>query len=137
MTERGFTYVEVLLSVVLLMVLLVPAMEALQSGVANNQSRAVLGRERPLREKMETTLAKPFATLYAETYAPGGNTTTSVSTSLSDPAGVAGRRNVVVYRYDPSTATLSAADTGVLAIQVYYEADGSAGALSTLLGRWW
>ena len=135
--ERGFTYIEVLLSVVLLVALLVPAMEALQSGLANNQGAAVRGRDRPLREKMETTLAKPFATLYAETYAPGGNTMASVSASLSDPSGSAGRRNVILYRYDPSSAALSTDDTGVLAIQVYYEADGTAGAVATLIGRWW
>ena len=135
--ERGFTYIEVLLSVVLMVVLLVPAMEALQSGLANNQGPAVLNRQLKLREKMEMTLAKPFATLYAETYATGGNTTTSVSSSLSDPAGADARRNVILYRYDPANATLSNADTGVLAIQVYYEADGAGGAITTLTGRWW
>ena len=135
--QRGFSYVEVLLSMVLLVVLLVPAMEALQAGVANNQGGAVLARELKLREKMETVLAKPFATLYAETYAPGGNTTTSVSASLSDAVGAADRRNVVLYRYDAASAALSGADTGVVYIKVYYESDGSANPLSTLLGRWW
>jgi Tfp pilus assembly protein PilE len=135
--QRGFTYIEVLLSVTLLVVLLVPAMEALQSGVANSQGAAVLARESSLREKMEMVLAKPFASLYAETYAPGGNTTTSVSASLSDPVGATGRRNVVLYRYDASAATLSAADTGLVLVQVYYEADGRASALTTLVGRWW
>lgn len=137
MTQRGFSYVEVLLSVVLLMVLLVPAMEALQSGMANTQGGAVFGRDSGLRDKMETVLAKPFNSLYAETYAPGGNTTTSVSALLSDPVGAAGRRNVVLYRYDASAATLSNADTGLVLVQVYYEADGTVNALSTLVGRWW
>src|SRR5207302_11086942 len=104
---RGVTYIEVLLSVVLPVVVLVPAMEALQSGLANSQSTAALARELKLREKMEIALASPFATLYAETYAAGGNPTTSLSASLSDPAGSAARRNIVLYRYDPSTGTLS------------------------------
>jgi hypothetical protein len=135
--QRGFSYVEVLLAMILLVVLLVPAMEALQAGVANNQGGAVLARELKLREKMETVLAKPFATLYAESYAPGGNTSTSISASLSDPVGAADRRNVVLYRYDAASDALSGADTGVLYVKVYYEIDGSANALSTLVGRWW
>jgi len=135
--QRGFSYVEVLLAMILLVVLLVPAMEALQAGVANNQGGAVLARELKLREKMETVLAKPFATLYAESYAPGGNTSTSISVSLSDPVGAPDRRNVVLYRYDAASDALSGADTGVLYVKVYYEIDGSANALSTLVGRWW
>lgn len=135
--QRGFSYVEVLLAMILLVVLLVPAMEALQAGVANNQGGAVLARELKLREKMESVLAKPFATLYAESYAPGGNTSTSISASLSDPVGAADRRNVVLYRYDAASDALSGADTGVLYVKVYYEIDGSANALSTLVGRWW
>ena len=135
--ERGFSYVEVLLAMVLLVVLLVPAMQALQAGVANNQGEAVLTRELNLREKMETVLAKPFATLYAETYAPGGNSSTTVNALLSDTVGAADRRNVVLYRYDAASAALSSNDTGVLYIKVYYESDGSANALSTLTGKWW
>lgn len=135
--QRGFSYVEVLLSVVLLGVLLVPAMEALQSALAGTQSGALLARDLKLREKVETLLAKPFNTLYAETYAPGGNTLTSVSASLSDPVGAAERRDVVLYRFDASSATLSTADTGLVLVKVYYEADGAASAITTLVGRWW
>jgi len=135
--QRGFSYVEILLSVVLLAVLLVPALEALQSAVAGNQNAALASRELALQDKMERVLARPFAELYAQTYAAGGNTPTSVSVSLSDSVGAPARRNVVLYRYDAAAAALSAADTGLLAVTVYYESEGTERALSTLVGRWW
>jgi len=136
--QRGFSYIEILLSVVLLTVLLVPALRALQSGVAGGQNSSLAARQLTLRDKMEQVLAKPFADLYAQTYLPGGNTTTSVSALLSDAAG-ADRRVVVLYRYDASAGALNpnANDTGLLFVSVYYEAEGSANRLSTLVGRWW
>ncbi len=134
--ERGFSYVEILLSVVLLTALLVPALQALQSGVAGGQSPSLAARQLTLRDKMEQLLAKPFADLYAQTYLPGGNTT-SANGSLSDPAGAPNRRNVVLYRYDASTQALSWNDTGLVFVSVYYEAEGSANGLNTLAGRWW
>ena len=85
---------------------------------------------------MEQMLAKPFSDLYSETYQPGGNTTSSLSAS-SDPVGADSRRNVVLYRYDAGTAALSAHDTGLVLVGVFYEAEGSANALNTLVGRWW
>src|SRR6266511_1478527 len=111
---RGFSYAEILLSVVLLTALLVPALQALQSGVSGGQSSSLAARQLTLRDKMEQMLAKPFADLYAQTYLPGGNTTTSVSALLSDAAG-ADRRVVVLYRYDASAGALnpSLKDTGL------------------------
>lgn len=134
--ERGFSYAEVLLSVVLLAVLLVPALQALQSGIAGGSSPAAAARQAMLRAKMEEVLAKPFYDLYAQTYAGGGNTVTSVSAALSDAAGP-NRRVVVLYRYDAAAKALSANDTGLVFVSVYYEADGGAQALNTLAGRWW
>ncbi len=81
--------------------------------------------------------ARPFYDLYAQTYLGGGNTTTSVSASFSDAVGAPDRRNVVLYRYDASAGALSANDTGLVFASVYYEAEGSANALNTLVGRWW
>ena len=135
--ERGFSYLEILLSVVLLAVLLVPALEALQTAVAGNQNAALAGRHLGLQDKMERVLAQPFAELYAQTYAAGGNTTTSVSESLSDAAGAPARRQVVLYRYDAAAAAPSAADTGLLVVAVYYQNEGMELAMSTLVGRWW
>ncbi len=138
--QRGFSYVEILLSVVLLTVLLVPALQALQSGVAGGQSPSLAARQLALRDKMEQVLARPFADLYAKTYPyPDPNNPTSANASLSDLASTPNRRMVVLYRYTATTSSgaLSGDDTGLLFVSVYYEAEGSANGLNTLVGRWW
>ncbi len=135
--QTGFSYVEVLLSAVLVTVLLVPALQALQTGITGSDNSSAASRQLRLRAKMEEVLARPFAKLYAETYLAGGNTTSSVSAAFSDAVGQTERRVVVLYRYNASTNALSGDDTGLLFVSVHYEADGSAGALSTLTGRWW
>ena len=134
--QRGFSYAEVLVSVMLLAILLVPAMQALNTAIIGGSSN-VAARQLNLRNKMEEVLSKTYNMLYAETKLSGGNTTTSVSTNYSDASGTSGRRVVVLYRFDTSTNALSASDTGVLYVSVYYEAEGSASALNTLVGRWW
>lgn len=137
-TQCGFSYAEVLLSVVLLAILLVPALQALNTGITGNAGATGLAaRQLKLRSKMEEVLSKPYAALYAETKLGGGNTTSSVSTNYSDASGVADRRVVVLYRFDATTNALSAIDTGLLYVNVYYEAEGSANSLNTLAGRWW
>ncbi len=137
---RGFSYAEILLSVVLLTALLVPALQALQSGVAGGQNPSLAARQLALRDKMEQVLAKPFADLYVKTYLESNNATLA-SASLSDPAGAPGRRMVVLYRYSYDAITFigawSSNDTGLLFVSVYYEAEGSANGLNTLVGRWW
>lgn len=136
--QRGFSYAEVLLSVVLLAILLVPALQALNTAIAGSSGATGLpARQLKLRSKMEEVLSKPYGQLYAQTSLPGGNTTTSVSASLSDASGNADRRVAVLYRFDVATNALSATDTGLLYVSVYYEAEGSANALNTLTGRWW
>lgn len=134
--QHGFAYVEVLLSAVLLAVLLVPALQALQSGIRDGATPLMAALPPYARGKMEEVLSKPFPELYAATYAAGANTT-GVNATLSDAVGATYRRVVVLYRYDVSTQALSANDTGLLYVSVYYSADGSANALTTLAGRWW
>ena len=134
--QLGFFYAEVLLSVMLLAILLVPALQALNTGILNNSS-SLATRQLSLQSKMEEVLAQPFGDLYAETYLAGGNTTTSVSINFSDASGAPSRRVVVLYRYDAITNAISSNDTGLLYVSVYYEADGSGNALTTLAGRWW
>ncbi len=134
--QRGFSYTEVLLSVVLLAILLVPAMQALNSAILGSSSN-LAARQLALRNKMEEVLSKPYQTLYAETSASGGNTTTSISAAFSDASGSIDRRIVVLYRLDTTTNSLSATDTGVLYASVYFANDGNANALNTLVGRWW
>ena len=134
---HGFSYSEILLSVVLIGILLVPAMDALQAATRGTPVDAATPGTLFLQSKMEEVLAAPYSTLYGETYVAGGNTTTSVSAVFSDAAGAAQRRVVTIYRYDPSLRALSANDTGVAFVSVYYETVGAAGGLATLKGRWW
>lgn len=134
--QRGFYYAEVLFSAALLAILLVPALQALNTAIAGN-SNGLAASQLNLRSKMEEVLSKPFSQIYAETYLVGGNTTTSVSTSFSDAPGASGRRLVVFYRFDAATNALSANDTGLVRVSVYFEADGSAGAIETLASKWW
>jgi len=132
----GFSYVEVLLSVVLIAVLLVPAMQSLNAAISGSSSN-IAARQLNLSNKMEEVLSKPYSTLYAVTSASGGNTATSISSSLSDASGAANRRAVTIYRYDTTSNALSATDTGVLSVSVYYEAEGNTNGLNTLVGQWW
>lgn len=135
--QRGFSYAEVLLSVMLLAILLVPAMQALNAGIVGGAGATGLAaRQLNLRSKMEEVQSKPFGQLYAETYLSGGNTLTSVSTNFSDASGAADRRVVVFYRVNP-VVNLVPGDTGLLYVSVYFEAEGSLGAITTLVGRWW
>ena len=135
--HRGFTYGEVMLSVVLLAIMLVPALDALQSAIAGTPVAAATANVPSLASKAEEVLATPFSKVYAETYAPGGNTAASASALFSDPAGTPDRRVVVLYRYDALLKSLSVADTGLVYVNVYHESSGAAAGLHTLVGRWW
>ncbi len=133
---RGFSYVEILVSVLLMAILLVPALDSL-SGAIRGGDNQLAARQLVLRSKMEETLSKPFRALYAQTYLSGGNTATSVSAAFSDAPGAVDRRVVVLYRFDAATNALSGNNTGLLYVSVYFETDGSARALNTLAGQWW
>lgn len=133
--QSGFAYTEVLLSVALLGILLVPALQALSTAISGSTGNHA-ARQLALRSKMEEVLSQPFSALYAETYVPGNNTG-AFSATFSDAASAPDRRAVVLYRYDPVTNALSNNDTGLLFVSVYYKAEGNAHALNTLTGRWW
>jgi type II secretory pathway pseudopilin PulG len=134
--QQAFAYVEVLLSVLLLSVLLAPALQALGTGILGS-SNNVAKRHFALRSRLEQVLATPFGDLYWETYLWGGNTTTSLSSANSDPVGTPDRLVVVLYRYDIATNALSSNDTGLLYVNAYYQSEGAANGLATLVGRWW
>jgi len=126
-----------MLSAALLAVLVVPALQALQTGVRGSLTGVTAARLPTLSAKMEEVLSHPFPDLYTETYNPGGNSSTVANASLSDDASATDRRVVVIYRYDTSTKALSSNDSGLLLVRVYYEAEGLASALTTIAGRWW
>lgn len=130
--EGGLAYIEVMVALVLVVMALVPALNALQTDTRGAPALvAIAARDALLRAKMEEVLAKPFDTVNAETFLAGGNTTTSVSTALSDPAGP-DRRIVILYRTDGTA--LSSSDTGLVRVRVAFEAGGIA--LETLKSKW-
>ncbi len=134
--ESGFSYVEILLAMVLLLILLVPAMDALSSGLMGSVVPQA-EREARLREKMEEVLSRPYSELRAATYVAGGNSDTAIKTAYADASGATNRRLVIFYRCNTTTHALSSADTGLIRVKVYYQADGDAAAMETLVGQWW
>jgi len=130
--QRGFAFVEALVATVLVLLALVPMLDALDSATLNSQALAdAASRDDQLRAKMEEVLSKPFAVLNAETYLTGANTTTAVSAALSDPAGTP-RRIVTVYRWDGTA--LTAGDVGLVRVRVAWEAGGLG--LEVLRSKW-
>ena len=132
--EHGFSYVEVLVATALLAVGLVPALEALQQGVAGGEIHATLTSDHyHLTAKMEEALAQPFAALEAAATAAGGPT---VPTTYSDAAGEADRRLVYLAGYDGDDADgdgdpFTGADEGLLWVKVEIEDTGAAVACLT------
>lgn len=131
--SAGLAYLEVMVALLLIIMALVPALNALQTDARGTPALvAVSARDALLRAKMEDVLAKPFDTVNAETLLAGGNTTASVSAALSDAAGP-DRRIVILYRTDGSA--VSGSDTGLVRVRVAWEAGGTA--LETLKSKWW
>ena len=127
--KRGFAYIEVVVAIVLIAVALIPALDALQSGM---QASAVLaeGNSLPLhlQEKMQLLLAEPLETLdgLAAQDNPAGSTPTSPSARYSDGAGDSRRRLVYLSRFDPDTNTFTANRTGLVWVKVMIEGGGQA-----------
>ena len=120
------------MALVLIVIALVPALNALQTDTRGTPALvAIAARDALLRAKMEEVLAKPFDAVNAETFLSGGNTTTSVSTALSDAAGP-DRRILILYR--TGGTAVSASDTGLVRVRVAWEAGGTA--LETLKSKW-
>jgi prepilin-type N-terminal cleavage/methylation domain-containing protein len=96
--QRGFSYLEVLVAVVVVAVALTPALEAIRTGFesADVHARSVQLAARAAGT-LETVLAEPFATLRAEAAAAGAY---KVPTSYSDSAGAADRAIVYLSYYD-------------------------------------
>ncbi len=130
--ERGISYIEVLVAVVILAVALAPALDALVGGLTGSAThRDYTIAEQRLRTRMEDVLAREFAALDAAAMAAGNNPGATIA-AYSDAAGTSGRLLVTIYRYDGTAAT--ATDKGLLWVKVWIE--GSALALDTLRGRW-
>ena len=121
----------------LIATVLVPALDALHSGVQAGDIHADEARMHfRLTGKIEEVLAQPFSELDSVAQAAGGPTV--VIDAYSDPAGTTGRRLVYVARYDGDNADadddpFSGVDDGLLWVRVAIE--GSPNAIESLSAR--
>jgi len=120
--QCGSAYVEVLVAVMLVMVCLVPALDALQNGIGStNASEQYVKHKNKMNARMLTLLVESFSVLDAEALITGGSTV--ASSLFSEPAGSPDRILVYVYRYDGDNADLdnnpdTGGDAGLLMLRV-------------------
>ncbi|MGB5335125.1 MAG: type II secretion system protein [Woeseiaceae bacterium] len=131
--QAGLTLVEVLVAVMLLLIILVPAMEAIRTSVTGAAVHSELASSQfRLTSRMEELLAEPFGDLEAAAIAAGS---ASVASSYSEAAGPPGRLIVYLSPYDGDNADLdkdpfTGTDPGLLWIEV--EAEGTVHRLRTV-----
>lgn len=104
--QAGLTYVEILIATLLIMVTLIPALEALHPGMtgAGIYESRVEDHYR-LVGRMEELLAEPFADLDAAATAAGDETTpTAYSDTVTYSDGRQINRDVFLSRYDADNA---------------------------------
>jgi hypothetical protein len=101
-SQRGLTYVEILVATFILLIGLVPALDALRNaviGTASNDSYVVA--QHRLGGRLEAVLAEPFDDLDDAALAAGAATTPS---SYSEAPGTPGRLLIFLARYDGDNA---------------------------------
>jgi len=96
--QQGFTYIEVIIAMFILAVAIVPAMEALQTGIQGASIHQSLTQQHyAVTKRMETMMAEPFGALLSAAQVASNATT---PTSFSDTAGPADRVVVFAALYD-------------------------------------
>lgn len=143
--SQGFAYVEVLVASMLVAMALVPAINALQTGIQStgiHQSLTVQHYQR--LQKMEELQAEPYANLLAAAKTAANKTT---ATTYSDATGTSNRRVVFMALYDadadpfilvdPNTDTDNDLYTGSTAnlLWIRVETEGTAQGIETLVSR--
>ncbi len=134
--ETGFSYIELLVTTVFIALMLIPALETLQTGVQGagiHESR--VAAQYQLMARMEEVLAESFQDLENAAQAAGGAT---ILTSYSDVPATPNRRLVFLARYDGDNADadddpFTGTDDGVLWVRV--EIEDSEYAMETLTNR--
>ena len=129
----GFSYVEVLVAIVLIAVTLVPAMEALQPGIAGSGIHEIIAEDHyQLAGKLEQVLVEPFGQLNSAAKAAGSRTTpTSYQDVFTYADGRQITRNVFLARYDGDNADtdndpFTGTDDGLLWVRVAIAGTGIA-----------
>jgi type II secretory pathway pseudopilin PulG len=119
---RGFAYLEVIVAIVLIAVALIPALDALKSGV---QASSALAEGNSvalhLQEKMQIVLAEPLEALQRAVPTSSPATTPS---AYSDVSGSAGRRLVYLAHFDGATNAVTASTSGLVWVKVAIEGSG-------------
>ena len=134
--QRGLTLVEVLVSISLLAILLIPAITALQTGIVGAQVHAdVATRHFLLRSRLNQLLNEPYDAVEQAAIAAGGPATPS---SYSDPIGTPDRLLVYLSAYDGDNSDadddpFTGGDAGLLWVRV--DIEGSTGSLETIRAR--
>ena len=132
--QGGFSYVEVLVASVLIAISLVPAMEALRTGIlATGAHRSQVSRHGGIAGKMEEVRAQRFALLEEAEVAAGGG-----ASSYSDAPATPDRRVVLLSRYDGDNADadddpFTGTDDDLLWVRI--EIEGTALGVESLVSR--
>lgn len=133
----GFTYVEVLVSTTLVVICLLPALDALSVGVRGSSIHETYTMDHyHLTAMMETVLAEPYNDLDDEAVAVGDpNTATAYSDTVATTDGRTLVRQVYLSRYDADNADsdndfFTGTDAGLLWIRV--ELEGTAYSMERL-----
>jgi len=101
-SQAGFSYVEVLVAMVLIAITLVPAIDALQVAMlGSGQHEQTAIHHYRAYGRLEELMTGAFTTLYDEALALGSATTPS---SYSDAPGTQDRRLVFLSEYDADNA---------------------------------
>lgn len=135
----GLSYIEVLIAIALIMVTLIPAIEALGPAVqGSGLHESQTSRQYALQAKLENILAQSFNKLDDEAQAISDHTV--ASTTFSDPSSESERCLVFLSRYDgdniepadndPFTDT----DAGLLWVRI--ELDGTGYSIETLTSEY-
>ena len=127
----GITYVEVLVAVSLIVITLVPALDALIPGMAGTGIHETLAEDHyQLTGKLEQVLTEPFGRLNSAAKAAGSPATpTSYSDVFTYADGRQITRNVFIARYDADNADgdndpFTGTDDGLLWVQVAIAGSG-------------
>jgi hypothetical protein len=136
--EQGLSYVEVLIATVLVVVTLVPAIEALHPAIQGaGIHKTEAGIHYHLTARLENLLAKSFAMLDAEAQTLADPN--AISAEFSDAAGSTNRRLVFLSRYDADNADadndpFTGTDEGLVWLRV--EVENTSHSLETLLSAY-
>ena len=134
--QRGLTYVEILIATFILLIGLLPALDALRSAVLGTRAGdSFVAAQHRLSGHLEELLGEPFSALDDAAQSAGAPGT---PTTYSDPGGTPDRVLVFLARYDGDDADadgdyFTGGDDGLLWVRV--EIDQTPYSLETLVAK--